>query len=427
MNRSVVRELQAPGLGVERGEVLLPTEIGEPVRGALRCPAAPLIGGTLQRKGRRVSYAPVPRCDDPSHDSDGATVFVVTCQQADGASAALAAAAAPADRLAVAAARAAVTEWAAVLGPRRLLAAASPWCGGARQALELTRRAAADRGDDDRTVYVYGQFPGSAQDGAELAELGAVCSSSLPDMRDGDVLVLPAHGVPPAVREQAAQRGLDVVDATCPLIARAQDEAGRAAARGDHLVLIGLPGHPAAAGIAARADGRCTVVGSAAGTATLQVDDARRVSYLLQPGLRIEETLPVAAALRSRFPAARGPRPDGFCYAASDRADTVRAVCSGSDLVLVLGEPACADTRQLTGLVRDCGARPGTVAGAGEITPAMLAGAATIGLAESTSASRGLAGHVTRALAGLGPLSVVRRQVSSEVAGQPQPTGPAVS
>ena len=135
MNRPVVREFQAPGISVEPGGVLVPTEIGDPVRGALRCPAAPLIGGTLQRKGRRVSYAPVPRCDDPSHDSDGAVVFVVTCQQSDGTTVALAAAASPADRLAVGAARSAVEEWSAVLGTRRLITAASPWCGGARRAL----------------------------------------------------------------------------------------------------------------------------------------------------------------------------------------------------------------------------------------------------------------------------------------------------
>lgn len=419
MNRSVVREFQAPGTSVEPGGVLLPTEIGDPVRGVLRCPAAPLIGGSLRRKGRRVSYAPVPRCDDPSHDSDGAVVFAVTCQQADGTGAGLAAAASPSDRLAVAAARSAVAEWAAVLGTRRLLAAASPWCGGARQAVEMTRQAAADRGGNGRTVYVYGQFPGTVQDRAELTELGAVCSSSLPDMRRGDVVVFPAYGVRPSVREEAARLGLEVVDATCPLVARAQDEACRAADRGDFLVLIGLPGHPAATGITARADGHSAVVATAAGTATLQADDARRVAYLLQPGLRIEETMPVAAALRSRFPAARGPSPDGFCYAASDRADTVRAVSAGSDLVLVLGAPESTDTRQLTGLVRDCGGRPRAVADPGQITPAMLAGAATIGLAESASAAPGLATLVTAALSGLGPLSVIRRQVSSEVAGRP--------
>jgi 4-hydroxy-3-methylbut-2-enyl diphosphate reductase len=430
MNRSVVREFQAPGISVEPGAVLVPTEIGDPVRGALSCPAAPLIGGTLQRKGRRVSYAPVPRCDDPSHDSDGAALFVVTCQQPDGTTVALAAAASPADRLAVGAARSAVEEWSAVLGTRRLITAASPWCDGARRALELTRRAtqAGSHAVRHRAVHIYGEPAGSAQAGAELSGVGAVFSASLPDIPDGDAVVFPAHGVTPEVRAQAAARGLEVIDATCPLVAAAQAEAARLASRGDHLVLIGQPGHPAATAIAAHAataPGKTTVIGSVTGMAAVQVADARRVSYLLQPGIPIEDTSPVAAALRSRYPAVRGPHPDGFCYAASDRADSIRTVSARCDLVLVLGTADSADARQLIGLIRDCDARAQVIAEVGDITPAMLAGTATIGMTESHSASLKLASQVTAALSGLGSLSVVRRQVSTAVNGQPLAAAPA--
>src|SRR5258707_10417134 len=116
MNRSTTREFLAPGTSVAPGEVLVPTQIGDPVRGAVACPAAPLVGGTLLRKGTRVSYAPVGACADPAHDVGGATVFVATCQQRDAAVAALAAAASATDRVAVAAARSAVDEWSAVFG-----------------------------------------------------------------------------------------------------------------------------------------------------------------------------------------------------------------------------------------------------------------------------------------------------------------------
>lgn len=430
MNRSVVRELQAPGISVEPGEVLVPTEIGDPVRGALRCPAAPLIGGTLQRKGRPVSYAPVPRCDDPSHDSDGAVLFVTTCQQADGTTVALAAAASPDDRLAIGAARSAVEEWAAVVGTRRLMTAASPWCGGARRALELTRRATAagSHAVRHRAVHIYGDLAGSAQAGQELGDSGAVFCSSLQDVPDGDAVVFPAHGVTPEVRAEAAERALEVIDATCPLVAAAQSEAFRLAGRGDHLVLIGQSGHPAATAIAAHAaaaNGKATVIGSVTGTAAVQVADPRRVSYLLQPGIPVEDAMPVASALRSRFPAVRGPHPDGFCYAASDRADSVRAVSASCDLVLVLGSVDSADVRLLTGLVRDCDARAQPIAEIGDITPAMLAGTATVGMAESHSASMRLASQVTAALSGLGSLSLVRREVSTTVTGQPLAAAPA--
>jgi 4-hydroxy-3-methylbut-2-enyl diphosphate reductase len=277
-------------------------------------------------------------------------------------------------------------------------------------------------------VHIYGEPAGSAQAGAELSGVGAVFSASLPDIPDGDAVVFPAHGVTPEVRAQAAARGLEVIDATCPLVAAAQAEAARLASRGDHLVLIGQPGHPAATAIAAHAataPGKTTVIGSVTGMAAVQVADARRVSYLLQPGIPIEDTSPVAAALRSRYPAVRGPHPDGFCYAASDRADSIRTVSARCDLVLVLGTADSADARQLIGLIRDCDARAQVIAEVGDITPAMLAGTATIGMTESHSASLKLASQVTAALSGLGSLSVVRRQVSTAVNGQPLAAAPA--
>ena len=147
--------------------------------------------------------------------------------------------------------------------------------------------------------------------------------------------------------------------------------------------------------------------------------DSRRVSYLLQPGIPVEDSAPVTAALRSRFPALHGPHPDGFCYAASDRAETVRVIASASDAMLVLGAADAPDSRRISALARDCGARTHVVSPVSDIVPAMLAGASVIGLAESTSASPALAGQVTEALSGLGPLSVTSRQVSTEVVGAP--------
>src|SRR5258707_1260936 len=280
MNRSTVREFLAPGTRVAPGEVLVPTEVGDPVRGPLPCPAAPLVGGTLLRKGTRVGYAPVGHCADPSHEDGGAALFVATCPQRDGSQAAVAAAASAADHVAMAAARSAVDEWSAVLGTRRLLTAASPWCSGATQALAAARPAPGGRGT--------------------------------------------------------------------------------------------------------------------------------------RPGPR-----PLAAALRSRFPAVHGPRPDGFCYAASDRAETVRVIASASDVMLVLGCADSPDSRQLSGLARDRGARTHVVGETGDILPAMLAGTHTIGIAESTSASPDLAGQVTKALSGLGRLSVITRHVRTDVIGAP--------
>jgi 4-hydroxy-3-methylbut-2-enyl diphosphate reductase len=149
----------------------------------------------------------------------------------------------------------------------------------------------------------------------------------------------------------------------------------------------------------------------------VQVADPRQVSYVLQPGIPVEETAPVSAALRSRFPALRGPDPGRFCYAASDREETIRAVAAASDLVLVLGTEHEPDTRRLAGLARGSHAKAHVIDHAGQIVPSWLAGVGTIGLAETVSARPGLVEQVTTALSGLGPLSVIRRRVSTEIVG----------
>jgi 4-hydroxy-3-methylbut-2-en-1-yl diphosphate reductase len=415
MNRPTVREFLAPGTRIGPGEVLVPTEVGDPVRGPLPCPAAPLVGGTLLRKGTRASYAPVGHCADPSHDDGGAALFVATCPQRDGSEAAVAAAASATDRVAMAAARSAVDEWSAVFGTRRLLAAPSPWCRGATRALAAARRAV----DGRPAVHVYGQLAADRLAISELAERGAVFAGSLDEIPDGATVVFPAHGVGPGVRAEAEARGLEIIDATCPLVAWAQAEARKFAERGDDIVLVGQPGYAAVPGITGQAPGRVSIVSTPASTAALRVADPRRVSYLLQPGIPVEDTVPVTAALRSRFPALHGPHPDGFCYAASDRAETVRAIAASCDVMLVLGSADSPDTRQLSAIARNCGARTHVVGQAADVASSVLSGAGIVGLAESVSASPGLAAEVSNALSGLGPLSVTSRRVTTDVIGAP--------
>ncbi len=126
MSRSSARECLAPGTVVAPGEVLVATEIGDPAHGLLTCPAAPLVGGLLYRRGVRVRYAPVPQSGDASQADDGAALFVTTALHSDGTATAIGAAASSVDGVAMAAARGAVEEWAAVGGTRRLLSAVQP-------------------------------------------------------------------------------------------------------------------------------------------------------------------------------------------------------------------------------------------------------------------------------------------------------------
>jgi 4-hydroxy-3-methylbut-2-en-1-yl diphosphate reductase len=409
-----IREFQATGITVQRGEVLVPRLIGVHALGVLSCGAAPLVAGSLQRRGCQVRLAPVPKCDDPDGTGD-ATLVLATCPQEDGGALAVAAATPPQDKLAAAHARAAVEEWAAVAGPRTLLAGSSPWCGGAMHAVEACRQAAEAHAGTGRTVRLLGPVMLPPESAAELASLGAIQVSSLADAQPGDVVVIAAHGAGAEVRMEAAERQLTLIDATCPIIARAQDKASRLAERGQHIALISQPGAAATGPIASRAGGHVTVLETTASAAALRAAGTRQVSYMVQPGMPVEAADGIVTALRARYPSARDPLPGGTCYAASDRAATVRAVAAGSDLVLVLGDPQSGDVRQLAGLARAAGAKVQPVAAAGDITPAMLASATTIGTVESTSAPAVLAAEIITALAGLGPLTVARRQVSTQV------------
>jgi 4-hydroxy-3-methylbut-2-en-1-yl diphosphate reductase len=412
MSRSAIREIQVSSVSVQRGEVLVPTQIGDPVHGVLICHAAPLVAASLRAKGWLVRLAELPRCDDASGDAD-IMLHLVTCQQHDGSTAAIAAATAPGDARGSAAARSVVDEWAAVCATRTLLMAASPWCSGALYAASAMRQAASDYRGTGRQVHVLAPVAIPAETASALSDLGAVIATSLTDVAPGDVVVFPAHGVTAELRAEAARRGATVIDGTCPLVAGAQTVAMRAGDRDQQLVLISQPGQAATAPIASQAPGHVTVVETPAKTAALNVNDTRQVSFMMQPGVVLETAAPIVAALRSRYPAIKAA-PADLCYAPSDRAGTIYSVALGCDLMLVLGDPNSPDAKQVCAQARDSGTRVQMVSDIDDIKPAMLTNIHTIGVAESTSARAGLAAHVLSALSGLGRLSVARRRLSTE-------------
>ncbi len=413
MSRSAVREIQVSDIRVRRGEVVVPTQIGDAVHGKLSCSAAQLVAGSLRAKGRDVRFAELPSCDSTAGDVD-ATLYLATCPQQDGTTAAIAAAVAPGDALSATVARAAVEEWATASATRTLLLASSPWCSGALHAASAARQAASEHSGTDRRVHVLAPVAIPPETAAELADLGALITPSLTEVEAGDVVVFPAHGVAAEVRAEAARRGATVIDATCPIVAAAQMAVRRAADRDQHMVLISQPGQASTAAIASQAPRHMTVVETPAKTATLQISDSQHVQYLLQPGTTQEAAAPIVRALRARYPAVKGVGAADACYAPSDRAGTIYSVALGSDLMLVLGDQDSADTKQVCGQARDSGTHVQVIAEVADIRPAMLTAVHTIGVAESTSAQAGLAAQVLLALSGLGRLSVVRRKLSTE-------------
>jgi 4-hydroxy-3-methylbut-2-enyl diphosphate reductase len=358
------------------------------------CPAAPLVAASVAGEGAAVRFGTVAA----QRDGD-AILFVTSYVGQDGIAVGLGAAAHRANAAGVAAAGAAVAAWSGSLRSRRVLTSpVGPLCEGAKRAAGL----AAQR-TGAGPLYVYGDRPGQP-------EPGEVRVSSLDEVPAGASIMFPAHGVSPEVRSAAAARGMLVIDATCPLVGAAQAGIRAFAGEGDTVLVLGRQGHAVAEALRGQAPGRVIVV---QGAGDLPPEGSTgRVSFVLQPGVPVAELLPLAGVVRDRF-AARGLHPGTWCYAASDRADALRAVAAASDVVFILGAPGCADAGGLARLVPAAAAR--VVTAVAQVRPDWVSGAATVGLAESTSAPRGLAAMVIAALSGLGPLSVVHRGLSTAV------------
>src|ERR1700741_2719561 len=174
-------------------------------------------------------------------------------------------------------------------------------------------------------VYVLMQFVHNTGVVYDLAQRGAVFVAELDEVPDGATVVFSAHGVSPAVRDDASGRGLSVIDATCPLVSKVHAEARRFAKEGYTVALIGHAGHEEVEGTLGEAPDSTVLVQTAQDVAKLQPRDGERVAYLMQTTLSVDEAAEVAGALRERFPAVRAPGTDDICYATTNPQGAARA------------------------------------------------------------------------------------------------------
>ncbi|SER13299.1 4-hydroxy-3-methylbut-2-enyl diphosphate reductase [Lentzea xinjiangensis] len=305
-----------------------------------------------------------------------------------------------------------VTRWAATTGPREvLLAEPRSFCAGVERAIEAVRRSLSTV---DGPVFVRKQVVHNSHVVHELEALGAVFVEELDDVPEGATVVFSAHGVSPAVRAQAAEQHLDVIDATCPLVSKVHAEALRFTGRGDTVVFIGHAGHEETEGTMGHAPERMRLVGSVDDVANLDVPDPERVSYLSQTTLAVDETRDIVAALRHRFPALRGPKSDDICYATTNRQHALHAIAAEADLVLVLGSPNSSNSVRLVELSRRLGTPAHLIDDLGDIRPEWVADARRVGLTAGASAPPQLVTDVLSALRGLGPLQTTTHRVATE-------------
>ncbi len=268
-----------------------------------------------------------------------------------------------------------------------LLANPRGFCAGVERAIEIVERALEIHG---APLYVRHEVVHNRHVVDRLRSAGVVFVEDLDEVPDNQVVIFSAHGVPRHVQEEAARRGLNVFDATCPLVTKVHLEVSRYAREGREVVLIGHAGHPEVEGTLGQFDpahgGRMVLIESAADVAELQVSDPSRLAYVSQTTLSMDDTAEVIDALRSRFPAIEGPRKMDICYATQNRQDAVKVLVSQCDLLLVVGSANSSNSNRLREIGTRAGIEAHLIDGPAQVDPNWLEGKHHIGVTAGASA-----------------------------------------
>jgi len=285
-----------------------------------------------------------------------------------------------------------------------LLANPRGFCAGVDRAIKIVDRALELFG---APVYVRHEVVHNRHVVEGLRARGAVFVEELAEVPEtappGTVLIFSAHGVPRAVREEAARRGFKVFDATCPLVTKVHLEVERYRRDGLDVVLVGHAGHPEVEGTLGQwvdqpGGPRMHLVQGPEDVQALVPRDPERLAYVTQTTLSMDDVAEVVAALRCRFPAIRGPRTDDICYATQNRQDAVKVLARRCELVLVVGSPSSSNSNRLREIAERCGSEAHLVDGPEEIDPLWLAGVRRVGVTAGASAPEAVVQAVVRAL-----------------------------
>ena len=272
------------------------------------------------------------------------------------------------------------------------------FCAGVERAIEIVERSIEVFG---APVYVRHEIVHNKHVVEDLKAKGAVFIEEVEDAPDGAVLIFSAHGVSKKVQEDGKQRGLRVMDATCPLVTKVHLELLRHYANGDQIILIGHAGHPEVEGTMGQApEGAVLLVSEPEDVATLQVNDENKLAFVTQTTLSVDDTKDVIEALQARFPVIQSPKKEDICYATSNRQMAVKDLAKVSDLILVVGSPNSSNSNRLKEVAEKEGCAAYLIENAGSVTSDMLEGKANIGVTAGASAPEVLIQEVIDLLSG---------------------------
>ena len=294
---------------------------------------------------------------------------------------------------------------------RLLLAAPRGFCAGVDRAIEIVERALERFG---KPVYVRHEIVHNRYVVDGLKAKGAVFVEELDQVPDGAQVVFSAHGVPKSVPAAATARGLDWLDATCPLVSKVHRQAERQIEAGRHILFIGHEGHPEVIGTMGQVpEDNITLVETVDDIAELDFPEGAPLAFLTQTTLSVDDTAEIVAALQARFPQIVAPKAEDICYATSNRQAAVKAIAPHCQLVLVIGAPNSSNSLRLVEVAERCGARAFLVQRATEIDPAWFDGVETMGLTAGASAPETLVNEVVDRIAELRDVTV-EQVVSAE-------------
>ncbi len=251
-------------------------------------------------------------------------------------------------------------------------------------------------------MYVHHEIVHNRYVVDQLRKRGAIFVEAVDEVPSGSVLVFSAHGVPPAVREEARTRSLRVIDATCPLVTKVHLEALKFAREGRTIILIGHVDHQEIIGTSGEAPDRTVVVDNVEDVDRLQVPDPDKLAFLTQTTLSFYDTQEIVARLRQRFPTILGPASADICYATQNRQEAVEQMARDVDLILVVGSENSSNSNRLVEVAERSGVRARLIDNADEVLPEWLEGVRRVGLTAGASAPEILVEQVSERLAGLG-------------------------
>jgi 4-hydroxy-3-methylbut-2-enyl diphosphate reductase len=273
------------------------------------------------------------------------------------------------------------------------------FCAGVDRAIEIVERAITLFG---KPIYVRHEVVHNRHVVDRLRELGAIFVEELDEVPDGGTVIFSAHGVSTAVEQEAARRGLQVFDATCPLVSKVHMEVARYAREGREVILIGHAGHPEVEGTLGRFDtrygGRMCLVQGIEDAERLQVQNPEHMAFVTQTTLSVDDTVAIVQALRARFPALESPRREDICYATQNRQDAVKKLLERCDVLIVVGSKSSSNSNRLRELADRAGVPGYLVDGAADLRAEWLDGKRSVGVTAGASAPEVLVQEVVAQL-----------------------------